>query len=65
MPLFATFETIQNAQYANWLLTGAGEMLFNENEVRESDERKWSTPDLRKRIERVEDFLKGKFEDFE
>lgn len=50
---------------ANWLLTGEGEMLFNENEVREPDERKWSTPDLRKRIERVKDFLKGKFKDFE
>ena len=45
--------------------TGEGEMLFNENEVREPDERKWSTADLRKRIERVEDFLKGKFKDFE
>jgi len=50
---------------ANWLLMGKGEMLFNDNEVREPDERKWPTPDLRKRIERVEDFLKGKFEDFE
>jgi hypothetical protein len=44
---------------------GKGEMLFNDNEVREPDGRNWSTPDLRKRIERVEDFLKGKFKDFE
>ena len=50
---------------ANWLLTGEGEMLLNNNEVREPDERKWSTPDLRNRIVRVEDFLKGKFKDFE
>jgi len=40
-------------------------MLLNNNEAREPDERKWSIPDLRKRIERVEDFLKGKFNDFE
>ena len=38
---------------ANWLLTGEGEMLLNNNEVREPDERKWSTPDLRNRIGRV------------
>lgn len=48
---------------ANWLLTGEGEMLLNNSEVREPDERK--TPDLRRRIERLEDFLKGKFKDFE
>jgi hypothetical protein len=28
---------------ANWLLTGEGEMLFNENEVQELDGRRWST----------------------
>ena len=50
---------------ANWLLTGEGEMLLYHNEVREPDERKWSTPDLRKRIDRVEAFLKNKFKDFE
>ena len=50
---------------ANWLLTGEGEMLLYNNEVREPDERKWSNPDLRKRIERVEAFLKNKFKDFE
>lgn len=50
---------------ANWLLTGEGEMLLNNNEVGEPDERKQYTPDRRKRIERVEAFLKGKFKDFE
>jgi transcriptional regulator with XRE-family HTH domain len=50
---------------ANWLLTGEGEMLLYDNIAREPDERKWSTPDLRKRIDRVEAFLKNKFEDFE
>jgi len=40
-------------------------MLLNNNELREPDERKWSTPDLRNRIDRVEAFLKGKFKDFE
>lgn len=50
---------------ANWLLTGEGEMLFDSNVVREPDERKWSTPDFRKRIDYIEAFLKKKFEDFE
>ena len=44
---------------------GEGEMLLSDNEGREPDESKWSTPDLRKRIDRVEAFLKKKFEDFE
>ena len=50
---------------ANWLLTGEGELLLYENEAREPDERKWSTPDLRKRVDRIEAFLKNKFKDFE
>lgn len=50
---------------ANWLLTGKGEMLLDENLVKEPDERKWNSLDMRQRLERVEGFLKGKFEDFE
>ncbi|AEE48918.1 transcriptional regulator [Haliscomenobacter hydrossis] len=49
----------------NWLLTGEGEMLLNDNNVvREPDERKWNSADLRKRVDHIEAFLREKFKGF-
>ena len=49
----------------NWLLTGEGKMLLDDNNVvREPDERIWNSADLRKRVDRIEGFLRDKFKDF-
>jgi transcriptional regulator with XRE-family HTH domain len=50
---------------ANWLLKGEGEMFLDNSIVREPDVQKWSSTDLRKRIDRMEAYMKKKFDDFE
>jgi hypothetical protein len=50
---------------ANWLLKGEGEMFLDNSVVREPDMQKWSSTDLRKRIDRLEAYLKKRFDDFE
>jgi transcriptional regulator with XRE-family HTH domain len=50
---------------ANWLLTGEGEMFLNDPNETDSSAQKVPATDLRKRVEKIEGFLKKKFVDFE